>query len=101
MCKDARSSYFACRGLPALIVLALSASAGWAELRFVQPSVDLGVVHTGPKLVQRYEFINDGPQPVEIIDARTNCGCLRPRLSQSTLQPGEKGWLELQINTLS
>lgn len=72
-----------------------------AELRFTQPVVNVGVVRTGTALAQRFSFVNAGARPVEITDAKTDCGCLVPKLDKRTFQPGEEGELRVEVNTLS
>lgn len=85
------------------IFIVLSGLPGMArgELRFPQPDVDMGQVRSGKPFTHRFTFLNAGDQPVEIIDARATCGCLAPRVSQRIYQPGERGELELEVNTLS
>jgi hypothetical protein len=79
----------------------LAGATARAELRFAQPTADLGEVKSGPRLSQRFSFVNAGPDPVDILDLRTTCGCLKPQLTQRTYPPGEQGTLLLEVNTLS
>jgi hypothetical protein len=72
-----------------------------ADLRLPQPRVDLGDLRAGPPLVQRFPLVNDGTGPIEIAEAKASCGCLKPRLAKQVLQPGEQGWVEVEVNTLS
>src|SRR5262245_54289302 len=80
--------------------LALLGGAGRvrAELRFAAPRADLGEVRSGAKLGHAFTFVNAGPGPVEIVEARPGCGCLRPRLEQTRYQPGEQGTILLEVN---
>src|SRR4029077_13817996 len=41
-----------------------------------------------------------GSEPVEIIEARASCGCLTPRLAKRSYDPGEKGDVLFEVNTL-
>lgn len=82
-------------------VLLLTVQSSRAELRLSTPRIDLGDVRAGPSLIQRFAVVNDGPQPIEISEAKASCGCLKPRLSKQILQPGEQGWVEVEVNTLS
>jgi hypothetical protein len=84
-----------------LATLAGLAAPARAELRFAQTAVDAGEVRRGPALVERFDFVNAGATPIDVVDVKASCGCLRPRFSQSHVAPGEKGWVELDINTLS
>jgi hypothetical protein len=84
-----------------LTAVACLADTARADLRFTQPVVDAGEVRRGPALVQRFPFVNVSTGPVQIIDAKGSCGCLKPRFSKQQLAAGEEGWLEMEINTLS
>lgn len=79
--------------------LALPAYAS-AQLRFVQPTADLGELRGGPAYQHRYEFVNESTQTLEIIDIRLGCGCLQPMLAKRVYQPGEKGTLLMVVRTL-
>jgi hypothetical protein len=72
-----------------------------AELRFVQPEVDLGKVLAGKPLKHTFSFVNSGANPVEIVEARASCGCLAPVVTQQVCAPGKTGVIRLDINTLS
>jgi hypothetical protein len=87
----------------AVVLLALSGSGtcARAELHFTEIVADAGEVRSGPVLSYRFAFTNTGPDPVEIFDLRTTCGCLSPQLAQRDYQPGETGTLLLEVNTLT
>jgi hypothetical protein len=87
--------------LALFVALLISGAAARAELLLPRPRADLGDVHAGPALVQRFPLVNDGSQPIEITAAKASCGCLKPRLSKQILEPGEQGWVEVEVNTLS
>jgi hypothetical protein len=89
------------RTLAALCAWLVAAGLGRAELRFVEPQANAGTVYTGTRLVHRFAFTNKGPDAADIVEARPSCGCLTPQLSQSHLQPGEAGVLELEVNTFT
>jgi hypothetical protein len=72
-----------------------------AELRLEQPSADAGTVKTGQALSHQFSFVNAGPAAVEITDVRASCGCLTPRVDRRVYQPGERGSLLLEVNTLT
>jgi hypothetical protein len=69
-------------------------------LRFLQPAADLGEIKAGVRLAHRFDFINDGPDRVDIVDLRPSCGCIVPALDPRTFQSGEKGVLRLEIRSL-
>jgi Protein of unknown function (DUF1573) len=81
------------------LLLACPALAS-AQLRFTQPSADLGELRGGPVYDHRFDFVNDSVQTLEITDIRLGCGCLQPVLEKRVFAPGEKGSLRLNIRTL-
>jgi hypothetical protein len=85
----------------ALLVTVLSFSMGRAELRFIQPTANVGDVRSGMALRHTFKFVNDGPESVEITGTQGSCGCLSPTIAKRSLKPGEEGELVLDVNTLS
>jgi hypothetical protein len=83
-----------------LVVLALIAAQARADIRFAEPLADAGNVHAGVPLHHPFAFVNEGPQPVDIMSLRASCGCLRPHVDKRTWQAGEKGAVNLDVNTL-
>jgi hypothetical protein len=77
------------------------ASSSRADLHVAEPRANAGTHYTGPALMHRFAFVNEGPDVVTIAGARASCGCLAPRLAQRILNAGESGFLELEVNTLS
>ncbi|MBV9125383.1 MAG: DUF1573 domain-containing protein, partial [Planctomycetes bacterium] len=72
-----------------------------ADLHFQEPLFDAGEIRAGMPLAHKFPFTNKGPNPVEVTDARASCGCLTPRMEKRLYQPGEAGFLLLEINTLN
>jgi len=89
--------------LAALLLLAAfcGTSARAGELTFPQPDVNVGEVYAGAALARAFPFANGSPEPVEVTDIRASCGCLTPRLDKRLYQPGEKGSIRLEVNTLT
>ncbi|MCP4169528.1 MAG: DUF1573 domain-containing protein [Fuerstiella sp.] len=52
-------------------------------------------------LESEFPFVNKGDVPVTIGDVTTSCGCMRPRVSQKQVAPGEMGWLTVPIQTMN
>ncbi len=73
----------------------------WADLRFGEKVADAGEIRSGPIVTHAFPFVNEGPEPVRILELRTTCGCLVPRLDKREYGPGESGVLVLEVNTLS
>src|SRR5262245_50004746 len=86
----------------AILALTLMAVPGQAAQLVSDPAVaDRGQVRGGPVLHQRFTLTNKGSAPLNIIEARTSCGCLTPKLGTRSLKPGEATALDLDIGTLS
>lgn len=85
----------------AIAALMVSVTMARADLHFPEPVVDVGEGRCGAPLSHRFGFLNCGSAPVEILDVKASCGCLTPRLAQRVFKSGEKGFLVLEINTLS
>jgi hypothetical protein len=92
----------AARGTEAgILILLLAAGPARADLHFDQTTVHAGVIRSGPPHSQRYCFTNQSSTPIEIVNVRGSCGCLKPRLEKTTYQPGERGAVLLELNTLT
>src|SRR5262249_41785901 len=81
-------------------ILCVLAAAARAELHFAKLTVELGEVR-GKILAQRFAFVNEGPEKVEITGLHASCGCLKPRLDPLVYEPGNKGELVMEVNPLS
>ncbi|MBX7103620.1 MAG: DUF1573 domain-containing protein [Gemmataceae bacterium] len=62
---------------------------------------DRGPVRIGPPLVHEFRLTNHGATPVELLGAKSTCGCLAPKLDRTRLSPGESATLAVEVNTLS
>lgn len=72
-----------------------------ADLDIPQPQANAGEVRCGQRLVHSFVLHNTGRDTVTVTGTRASCGCLTPRLSKSTIAPGERGEIALEVNTLS
>jgi hypothetical protein len=89
------------RALFAFSLVIAGAESAHADVHFAQSTIDAGEVHSGDLLARKFTFVNEGPAAVEITGLHASCGCLKPRLDPLTYEPGAKGVLTLEINTLS
>jgi hypothetical protein len=87
--------------LGAALVWGLTGRPARANVRFPDARANVGEVRTGVPLTHKFSFVNDGPEVVEILAAQPSCGCLVPRVEKRTYQPGERGSLLLEVNTLT
>jgi hypothetical protein len=83
-----------------LVVILAHARPAAAQLRFLQPSANLGELRGGPVYSHRFEFVNESMQALKITDLRLGCGCLQLVLDKRVFQPGEKGTLLMNLRTL-
>jgi hypothetical protein len=74
--------------------------AARADLRFDVVRVDLGDVRSNLPIVKEFRFANQGPEAVDLVEARPSCGCLKPLLAKMHVDPGERGDVTLEVNTL-
>ena len=64
-------------------------------LQFETESHDFGILKAGEKTSFSFVFSNSGDQPVQIKNAKPDCGCLSVRFDNKPVKPGEKGLVEV------
>jgi hypothetical protein len=84
-----------------MLALLIMSAAARADLYVPAPIFDAGEVRAGAPLSHEFTFRNRGPDAVEIINLESSCGCLTPRLEKRRYEPGERGSIGLEVNTLS
>jgi hypothetical protein len=87
----------------ALVALALMAvparSQSWADKMFGgTTSHDFGSVPRGAQLFHRFTMTNIYAVPLEIVSARTSCGCATVTPSVKVLQPREKATIDVTMD---
>ncbi|HTK78085.1 MAG TPA: DUF1573 domain-containing protein [Gemmataceae bacterium] len=85
----------------ATLALAFALTAPPEPLQIEQRVIEAGEVKIGPSLTRRFAFDNAAREPLTVTDLKASCGCATPTLAQRTYQPGERGELSLEVNTLS
>lgn len=85
-------------GFLAALAALMWAGAARAEVRFAQTVVNLGEIRSGARLARQFRFVNRGNHPVEIIEVRPGCGCLRPQLAKLVFGPGEEAAVPVEVN---
>jgi hypothetical protein len=90
-----------CAAFLAVLFIAAYGGPVRADLRFAPPQLDLGEVKAGQTFVHKVKVTNAGERPVNIVEIKGSCSCLRPTLEPATLAPGAEGVLTLHVNTLS
>jgi hypothetical protein len=84
----------------AICAVAVSTTSAWADLHFENAKANIGEVRASLPLEHRFTFVNSGTSPIEIVETRPSCGCLKPQLGQRVFAPGEHGVIPLVIHTL-
>lgn len=88
-----------------MVVLGLGLWAGApcvrAELICPEPSFNAGHLLAGKPFKHLFALNNQGKEAIHILEALPSCGCLRPSLSKTILNPGEAITLPIEIHTLT
>jgi hypothetical protein len=78
---------------------ALAQTQAWADKLFGGDLVhDFGSVPRGTQLKYRFKMTNIYKVPLEITNVRVTCGCLTIKESTKILQPGETGYLDINMD---
>jgi hypothetical protein len=72
-----------------------------AELTSPEPVHQAGEVRGGVVLTHRFTLVNRGSGPLEILEVKPGCGCLKPQLDRKHFEPGQQGELILQVHTVT
>ena len=72
-----------------------------AELICPEPSFNAGHLLAGMPFKHLFALNNQGKEAIHIFEALPSCGCLRPTLSKTILNPGEAITLPIEIHTLT
>jgi hypothetical protein len=83
----------------ALVGLAAPASLR-GELVCEAPLFQAGTVRSGAPLRHEFRLHNTGPDPVEVLEVHSGCGCLRSALARRTFAPGEPVLVLVDAHTL-
>ena len=63
-----------------------------ARFLFNETIYDFGSVdHKLPKIEHRFEFTNDGTEPLVVTKTRTSCNCVKVQYDKKPVPPGGKG----------
>ena len=79
---------------------AAAQTKAWAYKMFANDLVhDFGVVPRGAQLKYTFKMTNIWKVPLEITDIRVGCNCTTVKESTKSLQPGESGTLNVNMDT--
>lgn len=84
-----------------LLLNFINATAQQADQIFFEELVhDFGVIKESDGSAEHeFKFINNGSQPVKIINVKASCGCTTPGWSKEPIAPGEAGYIKARYNT--
>lgn len=78
---------------------ALAQNGAWANKLFSnEVSHDFGVVPRGAQLKHSFKLTNIYKVPLDITNVRVSCGCVTAKESAKTLQPGETGTINVNMD---
>lgn len=87
-----------------MVALLLPQALAWGEgtpriLRFEPAVIDIDTVRfDAGEIKVRFECVNISDKPVSIIDVRSQCGCLKPSFSTTSIAPGKKGHVDAVLD---
>lgn len=61
--------------------------------------VDFGEIEAGTTKVHQFNYWNRGPSTLHVTAVHTPCGCTKVEVSNSSLAPGESGFLKVAFNS--
>lgn len=71
-----------------------------AEMRFLKKEIfDFGSSKDGQELSHVFKFKNTGKAPLIISSTNISCACITVKASATTIAPGEKGEVEITLDT--
>lgn len=65
----------------------------------VKTLFDFGQVKQGEIVKAKFEVTNTGNVPLNIVRVEPSCGCTVADFTKEPILPGEKGWVNAQVNT--
>lgn len=69
------------------------------KIEFKEETINYGEVEKGKDDgIRIFEFTNTGDQPLNIINAKSSCGCTVPEWPKEPIAPGGKGQIKVQYN---
>ena len=67
-----------------------------AHFKFDEMTHDFGTVaHSLSGITHRFEFTNDGTEPLVITKTATSCTCTKVSYIKKPVPPGGRGWIEV------
>ncbi len=71
-------------------------------LQFDTKDFDFGEIEeAGGPVDHRFEFVNKGMEPIQILGVKASCGCTTPNWSKEVIPPGESGFITARYNPMN
>jgi hypothetical protein len=71
------------------------------KITFEVSEYDFGEIIEGDTINYKFEFVNQGKVPLEILSADATCGCTRPSFPFIPIEPGDKGYIGVQYISIN
>ena len=83
----------------AVAVMIPSLAQAKSHIKFTDKSHDFGAIREeGGVVSYEFEFVNDGDEPLVLLDAKAECGCTRPEIPLQPIAPGKKAKVRVSYN---
>lgn len=69
------------------------------KIVFASTDYNFETIKSGTVITYKFEFKNEGKQPLDILKVKTSCGCTTTTLSSNTYKKGKTGEIEVSFNT--
>lgn len=100
--RCARATITAATSLALLAGLAAATPASaqdWGTKMLEKPSHDFGVIATGSQTSTQLKLKNIYALPVNLLEVKTSCGCMKADLSPRVIQPGAEETIDIKVDT--
>lgn len=71
-----------------------------AKITFEKTTHDFGTIEEGPTLTTKFEFKNEGKEPLILENVKASCGCTVPSWPKEPILPGQTSSIEVKYNTV-
>lgn len=69
------------------------------KIKFIEETHDFGDVNEGPKIEFDFLFTNTGDKPIEVTNAKADCGCTAPFFTKEPILANGNGTIKVQYDT--
>lgn len=76
-----------------------SQTQGLGRIRFEKNVIDFGIITEGEEVTKSFRFENTGEGILQLYETEADCGCTVARMSTTTFKPGDRGTIDLTVET--